>query len=62
MLAGSLAMADAARATDKDLQAWPLARVQYGIDDAWAVALTARGRWNEDLSRHRRHTVRPVSG
>jgi hypothetical protein len=59
MLAGSLATADAASATGKDLQAWPLARVQYGIDEAWAVALTARGRWNEDLSRHRDWLLRP---
>ena len=59
MLAATLALPDAARATGKDLQAWPLVRVQHGIDDHWAVALTARGRWNDDLSHHRDWLLRP---
>ena len=46
-------------ATGEDVQLWPLARVRYGINQDWAVALVGRGRWNDDLADHRDYLLRP---
>ena len=56
---GCLATPGAVRATGEDVQLWPLARVTYGINESWAVALTSRGRWNDDLANHRDWLLRP---
>jgi hypothetical protein len=58
-LIGYLALPTAAHATGKDVQLWPVARVTYGINQDWAVALVGRGRWNDDLADHRDWLLRP---
>jgi len=58
-LAGVLLGPGFARATDSDIQLWPVVTLDHGINDTWGAHLQLRVRFDEDVTNTKDVLVRP---